>query len=122
MVQEPGSSSISRTSHHGEPKTPDGPAATGTHCESTWISEYRASTLGSETVSVASERLTGTALVTGGGRGIGARIARELADAGRGVAVTRRTAAEGPALPARMYRPRTPRARPQPARPPPPGH
>jgi NAD(P)-dependent dehydrogenase (short-subunit alcohol dehydrogenase family) len=35
-----------------------------------------------------------TALVTGGGRGIGANIARELADAGWHVVVTGRTAAE----------------------------
>jgi NAD(P)-dependent dehydrogenase (short-subunit alcohol dehydrogenase family) len=35
--------------------------------------------------------LEGVALVTGGGRGIGARIARELADAGMRVAVTGRT-------------------------------
>ncbi|MBV8065399.1 MAG: SDR family oxidoreductase [Actinobacteria bacterium] len=38
--------------------------------------------------------LRGTALVTGGGRGIGANIARELARAGMEVAVTGRTAAE----------------------------
>jgi 3-oxoacyl-[acyl-carrier protein] reductase len=36
--------------------------------------------------------LAGVALVTGGGRGIGASIARELADAGMRVAVTARTA------------------------------
>lgn len=38
------------------------------------------------------DRLEGAALVTGGGRGIGASIARELADAGMRVAVTGRTA------------------------------
>jgi len=43
---------------------------------------------------VTSEPLTGNALVTGGGRGIGARIARELADAGMRVAVASRTADE----------------------------
>ena len=37
------------------------------------------------------DRLQGVALVTGGGRGIGARIARELTDAGMRVAVTGRT-------------------------------
>lgn len=39
-----------------------------------------------------SDSLSGVALVTGGGRGIGARIARELTDAGMKVAVTGRTA------------------------------
>jgi 3-oxoacyl-[acyl-carrier protein] reductase len=39
-----------------------------------------------------SDRLDGVALVTGGGRGIGASIARELAEAGMRVAVTARTA------------------------------
>jgi 3-oxoacyl-[acyl-carrier protein] reductase len=37
------------------------------------------------------DELSGVALVTGGGRGIGARIARELADAGMKVAVTSRS-------------------------------
>jgi 3-oxoacyl-[acyl-carrier protein] reductase len=40
------------------------------------------------------DRLDGVALVTGGGRGIGADIARELADAGMQVAVTARTVEE----------------------------
>jgi 3-oxoacyl-[acyl-carrier protein] reductase len=40
---------------------------------------------------VPSDRLEGVALVTGGGRGIGANIARELAEAGMRVAVTART-------------------------------
>jgi 3-oxoacyl-[acyl-carrier protein] reductase len=40
---------------------------------------------------VPSDALRGVALVTGGGRGIGASIARELADAGMRVAVTGRT-------------------------------
>jgi 3-oxoacyl-[acyl-carrier protein] reductase len=39
-----------------------------------------------------SDELQGVALVTGGGRGIGASIARELTDAGMRVAVTGRTA------------------------------
>ena len=38
-----------------------------------------------------SDALAGVALVTGGGRGIGASVARELADAGMRVAVTGRT-------------------------------
>jgi 3-oxoacyl-[acyl-carrier protein] reductase len=37
------------------------------------------------------DELTGVALVTGGGRGVGAGIARELADAGMAVAVSART-------------------------------
>jgi NAD(P)-dependent dehydrogenase (short-subunit alcohol dehydrogenase family) len=41
-----------------------------------------------------SDRVEGVALVTGGGRGIGASIARELADAGIRVAVTARTPSE----------------------------
>lgn len=41
-----------------------------------------------------SDRLDGVALVTGGGRGIGASIARELAAAGMRVAVTGRTRAQ----------------------------
>src|SRR5436190_9284329 len=40
------------------------------------------------------ERLDGVALVTGGGRGIGANIARELAGGGMRVAVSARTRAE----------------------------
>ncbi len=38
-----------------------------------------------------SDELSGVALVSGGGRGIGAAIARELADAGMRVAVSGRT-------------------------------
>ena len=41
-----------------------------------------------------SDQLHGVALVTGGGRGIGASIARELAEAGMHVAVTARTSSE----------------------------
>ncbi len=41
-----------------------------------------------------SDELSGVALVTGGGRGIGARIAHELAEAGMQVAVTARTSEE----------------------------
>jgi len=41
-----------------------------------------------------SDRLDGVALVTGGGRGIGERIARELASAGMRVAVSGRTAVQ----------------------------
>jgi 3-oxoacyl-[acyl-carrier protein] reductase len=40
------------------------------------------------------DRLDGVALLTGGGRGIGANIARELADAGMRVAVSARTSDE----------------------------
>ena len=43
---------------------------------------------------MSSDRLDGVALVTGGGRGIGASIARELAGAGMRVAVTARTAGQ----------------------------
>jgi NAD(P)-dependent dehydrogenase (short-subunit alcohol dehydrogenase family) len=43
---------------------------------------------------VPADRINGVALVTGGGRGIGASIARELADAGMNVAVSARTAAQ----------------------------
>ena len=43
---------------------------------------------------MSSDSLEGVALVTGGGRGIGASIARELADAGMRVAVTARSAGQ----------------------------
>jgi len=43
---------------------------------------------------MSSDTLEGVALVTGGGRGIGAGIARELANAGMQVAVTARTASQ----------------------------
>ena len=49
-----------------------------------------------------SERLEGVALVTGGGRGIGAGIARELAAAGMQVAVTGRTAEQVEAVAAEV--------------------
>ena len=48
------------------------------------------------------DRLEGVALVTGGGRGIGANVARELAAAGMQVAVTARTAAEVEAVAAEI--------------------
>jgi 3-oxoacyl-[acyl-carrier protein] reductase len=51
---------------------------------------------------VSSERLDGVALVTGGGRGIGAGIARELAEAGMRVAVTGRTAEQVEAVAAEI--------------------
>ena len=49
-----------------------------------------------------SDRFDGVALVTGGGRGIGASIARELAEAGMRVAVTGRTAARVEAVAAEI--------------------
>ena len=49
-----------------------------------------------------SDRLEGVALVTGGGRGIGASIARELAGAGMKVAVTGRTAEQVEAVAAEI--------------------
>jgi 3-oxoacyl-[acyl-carrier protein] reductase len=49
-----------------------------------------------------SDRVEGVAVVTGGGRGIGASIARELADAGMRVAVTARTAAQVEAVAAEI--------------------
>jgi 3-oxoacyl-[acyl-carrier protein] reductase len=51
---------------------------------------------------VPSDALDGVALVTGGGRGIGASIARELADAGMRVAVTGRTAEQVEAVAAEI--------------------
>jgi NAD(P)-dependent dehydrogenase (short-subunit alcohol dehydrogenase family) len=51
---------------------------------------------------VPSDALTGAALVTGGGRGIGASIARELAHAGMHVAVTARTDSEVEAVAAEI--------------------
>ena len=51
---------------------------------------------------VPSDRLEGVALVTGGGRGIGASIARELADAGMQVAVTGRTSEQVEAVAAEV--------------------
>ena len=47
---------------------------------------------------VSSDRLDGVALVTGGGRGIGASIARELTEAGMRVAVTARTREQAEAV------------------------
>jgi len=47
---------------------------------------------------VSSDRLDGVALVTGGGRGIGASIARELTEAGMRVAVTARTRKQAEAV------------------------
>jgi len=51
---------------------------------------------------VSSDALEGVALVTGGGRGIGAAIARELAQAGMRVAVTGRTAEQVEAVAAEI--------------------
>jgi 3-oxoacyl-[acyl-carrier protein] reductase len=51
---------------------------------------------------VPSDRVDGVALVTGGGRGIGASIARELAEAGMRVAVTGRTAQQVEAVAAEI--------------------
>jgi 3-oxoacyl-[acyl-carrier protein] reductase len=51
---------------------------------------------------VSSDSLQGTALVTGGGRGIGADVARELAAAGMRVAVTARTAEQVEAVAAEI--------------------
>ncbi|MDQ3122020.1 MAG: SDR family NAD(P)-dependent oxidoreductase, partial [Actinomycetota bacterium] len=47
---------------------------------------------------MSSDRLDGVALVTGGGRGIGASIARELTEAGMRVAVTARTRKQAEAV------------------------
>jgi len=47
---------------------------------------------------MSSDRLDGVALVTGGGRGIGATIARELTDAGMRVAVAARTREQADAV------------------------
>ena len=47
---------------------------------------------------MSSDRLEGVALVTGGGRGIGASIARELAEAGMKVAVSARTREQAEAV------------------------
>lgn len=47
---------------------------------------------------MSSDRLGGVALVTGGGRGIGASIARELTEAGMRVAVTARTREQAEAV------------------------
>ena len=49
-----------------------------------------------------SDRLEGVALITGGGRGIGASIARELSDAGMRVAVSSRTRAQVDAVAAEI--------------------
>ena len=49
-----------------------------------------------------SDRLDGVALVTGGGRGIGASIARELTEAGMRVAVTARTREQAEAVAAEI--------------------
>ena len=49
-----------------------------------------------------SDRLEGVALVTGGGRGIGSFVARELADAGMQVAVSGRTAQQVEAVAAEL--------------------
>jgi 3-oxoacyl-[acyl-carrier protein] reductase len=51
---------------------------------------------------VPSDRLDGVALVTGGGRGIGASIARELAEAGMKVAVSARTQEQAEAVAAEI--------------------
>lgn len=51
---------------------------------------------------MSSDRLKGVALVTGGGRGIGASIARELTEAGMRVAVTARTREQAEAVAAEV--------------------